>query len=103
MLNWQKPRSWTDYQNAKFLYLVDGKGQLYVDNIRQASRFIACSEAKLVVRLQSVKSATYSYPMQWWEGEYKLFEKNKIVIKKKKTLMEEIVKFKNGHSVTDNG
>lgn len=66
ILNWKRRRcGWTDGQNAKFMSLVNGKGDFVVFVI-SPRRFIGCKEDELALYLTRFRGGSYEYPLQEW-------------------------------------
>ena len=72
MKNWQRRRTgWSDIQNAKFIALIDGRGNFIIvagfdhDN---RCRFICGTEIALSLYLTRMNGSNYKYPLQKWSG-----------------------------------
>jgi hypothetical protein len=103
MFNWERTREWSDFQNAKFISVVNGKGEFYINDIAEARRFTDCKIDMLHKRIKRMTSGTYTYPLQKWSGSYKLFERSKIEIPRRKTLMKNIGIFLTKDAHTEDG
>ncbi len=79
MKNWQRKRTgWSDVQNAKFIALIDGRGNFIVVvglDIDDRSRFICGTEVALSVYLTRMNGSNYKYPLQKWKGtKYTIYQ-----------------------------
>ena len=82
----------TDIQNAKFLSIVDGKGEFLVSAPKNPSKFVDCTNDKLSAKKVSLRIANFTYPLQSWEGTYTLYEKKKVVLDNHEQMVIKIIK-----------
>ena len=101
--NWRKLSKWSDVQNAKCIKLVDGRGNLYKNDL-SPERYICCSRDQLQKRLKIIYSVKYKYPLQRWIGKsYNLFEQRTVNLQKKKSLMTEVLKLLDQGKASEEG
>lgn len=92
IFNWQRKCIWSDSKNARFIQLIDGRGNLYLEDLDRSRLHVGCKIDELVDRLNLFKTFAFKYPLQKWRGvSYKLFEYYSMVeIPEKESLMLEV-------------
>ena len=79
MKNWQRRRTgWSDIQNAKFIALIDGRGNFIIVaglDLDNRCRFICGTVIALSVYLTRMNGSNYKYPLQKWSGtKYSIYK-----------------------------
>lgn len=96
MLNWKRKSSWTDRQNARFIYLIDGDGNFHNgETISQVRSTFQVKENLVKERVRQMGFSQYQFPLQRWIGAYEIYRIDAVEIPEKDAFMIEVQKLIN--------